>query len=191
MPLDTRSPAAAAAPEPALKEASSSSAVDPDKEEYDRKLAAWRAEADVARAKAERTRAEWEVRRKAEEEEERRLSASRGQVSESSFSGWESVSRSNAGSQRVPLGDTPSRLLPGTSTGGGVGTSNEQASADRVAAANHAIRQNQLMSGGDMVIPTTSPANSRDFVPSERSRSATTPGLQVCTVLVTIDGHYF
>ena len=60
-------------------------------DEYDRQLAAWRAEAEIARAK-EPTRAEW---RKAEEEDERqRVAAEEARQTErreSTLAGWETL----------------------------------------------------------------------------------------------------
>jgi hypothetical protein len=123
-------PSTAVQPVPQQAAASTSSAVDASasvedsfKDEYDRQLAAWRADAEIARAKAERTRAEWEVRRKAEEEEERQRAAAqesrRKEQRESTLAGWETVS---------PADD--SKPVVGASVGE-AGSSNERVPTQR------------------------------------------------------------
>lgn len=144
------------------------------KEEYDRQLAAWRAEADLARAKAERTRAEWEVRRKAEEEEAQKVAAAtkeaeaRQQLGESTMSGWETVSPSDG-----------SKPLAGTSTSGGVHASNEQTTARHVSAARSAAHEHELQFGRDKSTPEPSPADSRDLVSGERTHTGAASGLNM------------
>lgn len=171
-------PASAAPVEPTPAEATAAAADDPEKEEYERQLAAWRAESAVAREKAERTRAEWEIRRKAEEEEERRVAAER-KASESTLSGWETVSPAEPTSQRVPLGENASEPVPGTSVAGGVEPSDEEASADRVAAAESAVHEHESEFGHPPLSPEPSPADARDLVSGEKSRSRATSGLSV------------
>lgn len=163
-----------------MVEASATTSDDPEKEEYDRQLAAWRAESAKAREKAEKTRAEWEVRRKAEEEEERRLAAERKATSESTLVGWETVNPSAPISDRVPLGqDADASPPPGASAGGGVGTSDEGAAASRVEAAEDAVHQHELKYGRPAASPEPSPADARDLVSGETSRSRATSGLSV------------
>lgn len=156
------------------------------KDEYDRQLAAWRAEAEITRAKAERTRAEWEIRRKAEEEEEQQRVAAeearREEKRESTLAGWETVS---------PTDD--SKPVHGASAGGGIGTSDEQAAAQRVSAAQEAARQHVQTFGVDAQTPEPSPTDARDLVSGERPRSSGISGLSVCyairlgTMILTID----
>ena len=139
------------------------------KDEYDRQLAAWRAEAEIARAKAERTRAEWEIRRKAEEEERQRVAteeARRKEQRESTLAGWETVS---------PTDD--SRPMLGASVSGRVGTSDKQASAQEAA------RLHTQIFGADAQMPGPSPADAQNLVSGERPRSGESSGLSVSTTV--------
>jgi hypothetical protein len=153
----------------------SASVEDPPKDEYDRQLAAWRAEAEIARAKAERTRAEWEIRRKAEEGERQRVAAEetrRKEKRETTLAGWETVS---------PTDD--SKPVLAASAGGGIGTSDEHAAAQRVSAAQEAVRQHVRTFGADAQTPEPSPADVRDLVSGERPRSGGISGLSVCHII--------
>jgi len=128
------------------------------KDEYDRQVAAWRAEAEIARAKAERTRAEWEVRRKAEEEEEQRAAAEesrRKEQRESSLAGWETVS---------PADDSK----PVASVGG-AGSSNERVPTQRASVQTF---------GADAQMPSTA-----DFVSDGHARAGGVSGLGVGRII--------
>ena len=129
------------------------------KDEYDRQLAAWRAEADIARAKAERTRAEWEVRRKAEEEEEcQRAAAEESRRKEQrDLAGWETVS---------PADD--SKPVLETSVGG-AGTSNERVPTQRASVQTF---------GADAQMPSTA-----DLVSHGHSRAGVVSGLGVGRII--------
>lgn len=180
-PLSATAPSAEPVPEPVAVPPqstvdASTSTEDTYKDEYDRQLAAWRAEADVARAKAERTRAEWELRRKAEEEEERRRAAAaevtRNEQHETGLAGWETVSPA----------DDASKPVAGAPVGGGVGISDESATAKRVSTAQSAVQQHEQTFGREVPTPEPSPADVRDFVSGEQSRTGTGPsGLNVST----------
>ncbi|KAF9519570.1 hypothetical protein BS47DRAFT_1482010 [Hydnum rufescens UP504] len=77
------------------------------KVEYDRQLATWRAEAEVAHLKAERTRAEWEARRLAKEKQQAEARAKQLREGESS-----NASRSrNWGESQLSNGASPS-IIP-------------------------------------------------------------------------------
>lgn len=176
-PLSATAPAAEPVPEPVAVPPqstvdASTSTEDTYKDEYDRQLAAWRAEADVARAKAERTRAEWELRRTAEEEEERRRAAAaevtRNEQHETGLAGWETVSPADGASKPV------------APVSGGVGTSDESATARRVSTAQSAAQQHEQTFGREVPTPEPSPADVRDFVSGEQSRTGSGPsGLNV------------
>jgi len=145
----------------------SESVEDSFKNEYDRRLAAWRAEAEVARAKAERTRAEWEVRRKAEEEEEERQRATaeesrRKEQRESTLTSWETVS---------PADD--SKPVLGASVGG-AGMSNERVPTQR--ASVQTVGADAQMPGVADGHPPTGGVSSKK-PPAARAEQVTPPGL--------------
>jgi len=110
-PVD--SPSSAPVP-PSLQSAdvsvASSDSGDSWKAEYDRQVAAWRAEAEVARAKAERNRAEWEARRLAEEKQEADARAKQPKEKEA-LAGWETVSTTDdpSSSQKPATEDSAPR----------------------------------------------------------------------------------
>lgn len=144
------------------------------KEEYDRRLAAWRAESATAREKAERTRAEWEERRKAEEAEERTHAAAeaerkKSQTESSSVSGWETVS---------PADDGSPKPVPGAPAGG-VETTDEKASATRIDAAQTAVQHHEQTFGRELATPEPSPADVRDSTSNERPYVPGRTGLNV------------
>lgn len=147
------------------------------KDEYDRRLAAWRAESAVAREKAERTRAEWEERRKAEEAEERTREAERKKAqrtNSSSMSGWETVSPADDGAS-----PSSSKPVPGASTAGGVPTTDEKASAKRIDAAQAAVQKHEQTFGRELATPEPSPADARDLTSNERPYVPGRSGLNV------------
>ncbi|KAF9520932.1 hypothetical protein BS47DRAFT_1387077 [Hydnum rufescens UP504] len=116
-PIDSSSASDPSTLQSADPSVASSHSEDSWKVEYDRHLATWRAEAEVARLKAERTRAEWEAHRLAEEKQETETRGKQLREGES-LAAWETVnSTEDPGSTRQlnAVGDPTRRDL---ATGG-------------------------------------------------------------------------